>query len=231
MRFLYTSKRLLGKYVRPLLAVGRSDLPSKISDTTGQIVRQIHLTKQETSCAYFIFYRVLFDICYCCRKDLYPPTNSSLIAKIIALSNVHVSLFPFAKSLLSIDFEVNLSMRDYVRNEERFATCCELFLKATFMSNPLDVLFYVYLVLREIKQSGLGLKKQEESLSFDDTFSIFLMVFLGSDVVDVFGLCAFVKDLAPKRLHSEFEYSRMMLESLASHCSWIDLDNMSDVLP
>jgi hypothetical protein len=102
-----------------------------------------------------------------------------MIAKIVAMCDVPIGNFPFAKSLLGDDFDHSVGVRDYVRGQERFRSCCESLSLAMLMSNPIDALFYVYLTLKEIRQTGVGLMKTlpegglEESLSFDDTLSLF----------------------------------------------------------
>jgi hypothetical protein len=121
-------------------------------------------------------------------------------------------------------------VREYVLRDAGFRDAAAALALAGFASNPLDALFAVYDSLTRIKQAANanaernGRLVNEGTLSFDDTFCLFFVVFLASDLIDLTGLCSFVMIGAPEQLSSTFEYSKTMLEALVLHIEQIEVD-------
>jgi hypothetical protein len=98
----------------------------------------------------------------------------------------------------------------------------DVLMGAHFAANPLDPLYFVYLVLTGIKafvrvnHARSAHDGAELTVSFDDCFSLFC-------VVDIAVLNGFVMECAPRPLCPAFEYSRFILESLEIHIREVDL--------
>jgi hypothetical protein len=207
----------------------------KLRNLIGQTVDEViqlsakDFNKQEIGLAQFVLYRVIFDICYC-RHKLWPQSNMKMIAKIAQLSEIPSSCFKLPESLLARALEPNESIRKYICNDSGFLEAARTLGTALFATNPLDALFAVYDSLTEIKKTANQNSERngglidEGTLSFDDTFCMFFVVFLASDLVDLPGLNQFVLMGAPEQLSSTFEYSKTMLEALVMHIEQIEVD-------
>jgi hypothetical protein len=187
------------------------------------------LNKHDRVLARFVLYRVIFDICYC-RQRFWGEPDRKMIAKIAQLSEVPSSCFKLPESLLARPLVPNESIRKYIWNDSGFLEAAKILGTALFATNPLDALFTVYDSLTEIKRTANRNSEQnsglidEGTLSFDDTFCMFFVVFLASDLVDLPGLKQFVLVGAPEQLSSTFEYSKTMLEALVMHIEQIEIE-------
>ena len=95
-----------------------------------------------------------------------------------------------------------------------YKKAAEMLTMAEFASNPMDALYTVYQTLLTIRETAASFfeernpehEKLGQALPFDDIFSLFLMVFLGSEVLDLDGLFHFIDDFIRKPVPSSLEY-------------------------
>jgi hypothetical protein len=134
--------------------------------------------------------------------------------------------------LVARDPKERETIRDYILSDQGMQDAADVLSLAIFMTNPLDCLFQVYRALGLIDRAvaanvaAHGKKKGDEMMSFDDTFILFLAVYLGSDVRNIFPLADFVGQFAPRKISSIFQWAKTMLEAVAIHARKLDLAAM-----
>jgi hypothetical protein len=182
--------------------------------------------------AYFLVHRNLFDICYSSRIGLWKNSSQALISKVYNLRSVPARCFELPLEFWSRSPVLNESICDFVMRNTEFENSVQSLSSALFMSNPLDVLYQITVSLTEMRAAAVYNRDSKspgrESLpiSWDDTFVLFLAIFLASDLVDVFAVQLFLSEFAPKRLTPAFDDSRLMWEALAFHVQDVDPTNM-----
>lgn len=165
------------------------------------------------------FYRIVFDRIYERNSNsLFLQINSN-IESISKISHLPITEFKLPDSF-TIDDE-NISIRDYFLSKPDLKNLSSGLENAFFVTNPIDALYYVNDTLCKIHKAGLKAENKVEEfriLAFDDMFSLFVGVFLSSDIPNIFSLCYFIDNFAPKSsLSSPFEYSIAAISSLTIH--------------
>jgi hypothetical protein len=173
--------------------------------------------RHEQVLAQFVFFRNFFDICYAARRDLWMPSPPELIQKVARASREPAVVFRLPPWLKMRQPGGTEAIADYVNSDPGFRAAAQALTAASFMPNPFDALYYVYVALAEIR-NRCALDISQDFISFDDTFILLVVVFLASDLVDVFALQRFVTELGPAHLSSAWGYAKTMLEALAMHC-------------
>jgi hypothetical protein len=180
----------------------------------------------------FVLFRTLSDIWYSRRNDLWCAGDPALVEKVTRLSECRPDCFKIGGHLLSRPLHEVPTVREYVSADENWCRAAGFLSQALFQTNPFDILYYVYLSLSNIKIAAVSNMRRnlnsndEITISFDDAFGLFFMVFLGSDLFDIFAVNAFVTVFAPERISSAFEYARTMLEALDLHIRALEVDSL-----
>jgi hypothetical protein len=227
---LLDAKLALVPDYRVLLECPRPLFAKKLLEVIDTILadRITNLNRTELAIAHFVFFRNLFDLCFVQRRDLWASAPPELISKVDQIAKFPPTSFKLPDFVVLPPPRPGENIADYIRGDPGFAEAARILTLAAFASNPLDALFYVYLALTEIKTRASVDLKDLEALSFDDTFLLFFVVFLSSDLIDLFALARFVADLGPKQLSPVFEYSKMMLDSLLLHVTQLDPSSLHD---
>jgi hypothetical protein len=235
-RFLVSPSMRFTAKVAQLGTIPANEFSSGLTRVVAEILHETDLgeiTKSELSLSQFLLHRNIFDVCYVLRGNLWDDSPPELLSKIFNLRLIRASAFELPPEVLSRPPLVDESICDFVLSVPELRKPAETLSLLLFMSNPLDVLYYVTLSLGEMREGALANRErlipdpESPNLSWDATFSLFLVVFLASDVIDVFAVQKFVSEFAPKPLSSMFEYSKLMLDSLAIHFREIDPMEMS----
>jgi hypothetical protein len=220
------------EYLQRVDRVDPRELTARILNVVDEILFE-KVGLEDFSIAEFALFRAMFDICYVTRGDIWRQVDLELIGTVARLSHCAMADFKICGTLLSSPFAPDQTVREYVLRDENWSKAAGTLSLALFASNPFDALYFVHLTLVDIKLTALAnVQKNSGSaddvtLSFDDMFALFLTVFLGSDLIDIFSLAMFVRTFAPENMSSSFEYARMMLDALDVHVRNVDFGELA----
>lgn len=203
-----------------------NDLKVSLRAIADDLKQNDGFSKQDLSMATLTLDRSLFNIIYTLRNDLRGPVDIDMADKIARMRLRPLSEFNIPKMFVPSITSEDLSIAEFAVSSPGYKKAAEMLTMAEFASNPMDALYTVYQTLLTIRETAASFfeernpehEKLGQALPFDDIFSLFLMVFLGSEVLDLDGLFHFIDDFIRKPVPSSLEYARMLLEVLNLHC-------------
>jgi hypothetical protein len=217
--------------VQHLRTVSRREIGAEICNSVSEVIKKSGLNdlpESDLGIAYFLVHRNLFDLCYGSEPDLWKTSAIQDLRKVYRLREVKATSFELPLEFWSAAPSAEEPICEFVMRNPEFRTAVDSLSSAIFMSNPLDVLYQITVSITEMRAAAVENRDSRspgnESLpiSWDDTFLLFLAVFLASDLVDVFAVQDFLSDFAPRRLMPAFDDSRLMWEALAAHVMYVD---------
>lgn len=216
-----------------LLKSDVNNLPNSIVKLSKKILKNVGpLQKSDLSLGYQLLYRCLFEIYFVNNKTIWPKTEEGLLNKIRMISSFPAEKFNLITEYMNKDTDVSLPINLYVQNDEYYSIASTNFSSVLNCSNPLDMLYNISKTIDHIKFRCSDLycintgKKSQQCLSFDTIFTLFFMIFLGSEIVDIFAVSDFIQKFAPCQLSANFKFSKMLMESLAIYCKEFDVESL-----
>ena len=217
-----------------------SDLPeflvSIMESCESLIPPQLTDVDQQSACILLLF-RAFFNRFYeKFPSEFAPKTPFEDIKKIEKLRTLPASLFTIPREL--VGSEPNGTIEQFFRSDPFFFAASQFLSLSIFMSNPIDVLYYIHKCLLGIQKGALihrigpGANAKMEDvktlLCFDDLFSLFVGALMASDLPDIFFVSDFISRYSPKSsLSPPFEYALANTEALVAHCNKLDYDELS----
>ena len=199
------------------------------------IPEQMTANDQQSACILLLF-RAIFNRFY----EKYPQyfiskTPLEDIIKIDKMKKLPAKMFTIPNELVASKPEGLIS--NYFKSDPFFLAASQFLSLSIFMSNPVDVLYYIHKCLLGIQKGALihrigpgSTAKMEDVkslLCFDDLFSLFLGTLMASDMPDIYYICEFLEKYSPRvSLSPSFEYALANTEALVSHCRKFDIEEM-----
>lgn len=187
------------------------------------------LSLSEQSVALLLFLRAVFNRCYELNESYFArPSDPEVFAKMKVLSRIEVFHFPLPWRLLPTG-DRSIPVGSLFGKDPFFQAAAQFLAGAVFEPNPIDAIYAVHKSLTVIQKAaiiygraGTEVRPQDIAapISFDDMFSLFFGVFLGSGIVDIFSVGKMISEFAPRAfLSPPFEYALANLEALVLHCA------------
>ena len=199
------------------------------------IPEQMTGNDQQSACILLLF-RAVFNRFYE-RYPNYFVTKTPLedIIKVDKLRQMPAKMFTIPMELVASKPEGIIS--NYFKSDPFFLAASQFLSLSIFMSNPVDVLYYIHKCLLGIQKGALihrigpgSTAKMEDVkslLCFDDLFSLFLGTLMASDMPDIYYIGDFLSKYSPRvSLSPSFEYALANTEALVTHCYKLDIDEM-----
>ena len=221
-RAIFSSQKQLlekiDKIVESIDTISNTNFVNQVFDLCYNIIPNSQSkSSSELSVSLMVFYRIVFDRLYEKHPNflfLDLDSNFEYISK-ISLKSVKQFRFP---DNFPVDQEA--IMRDFVQSVEVLGNGAIDLNVSSFVTNPVDALFYVHKALTcvyeflHLFQNG---DSRNQFLSFDNVFSIFVAIYLASDVPNVFSLQYFIDTFAPKLISHPLEYASSAVSALVLH--------------
>lgn len=218
--------------IQLLLKSNINDLPASIMRVSKKIIQNVKsLSKSDLSLGYQLLYRNIFEIYLINNRNLWPKSNEDLLNKIRKISTLPASKFNLLPEYLNKDSDFSLPINLYVQSDKNYSVASNYFSSVLNCSNPLDMLYRISKTILQIKSQCFYFyhintgKESPKYFSFDTIFTIFFMIFLGSEIVDIFAISEFIHKYAPKQLSTPFKFSKMLTESLSIYCKDFNIDS------
>lgn len=192
-------------------------------------------TSDEQAVGLMIYYRILFNRLFERYENIFFLTTPEDENKLIALADLPAKLFSMPEDYAP-EVEGNATMRQVFQKDYMYNNSAQFLNFIVFMTNPIDVLFYVHKALLAINKAALmrRLKGQNASiddiqqiLCFDDLFILFYGVMCAADLPDLYGISSFVTNYTPAFcLTNSFEYAQAGIEALIIHLNGLNIPQL-----
>jgi hypothetical protein len=200
------------------------------------IDKHSHGSADDHSVGLLMVFRVIFDRAYEKRRRLWLPNPQDEGRILERASGLPTRFHQFPMPKVTQE-ELEMPIRSYFKRDRFFAGASEYLSEIVFATNPVDALYSVDRALHLLNKAALlnqltpkGTAAEtdlQKMLAFDDLFSLFVGVALGSDLPEFFEIAAFVSVLAPtKCLSNPFQFAHSALAALSVHFAGLNLDEL-----
>ena len=220
----HKSLRPIDNFISRCASTSFSDFSERIIEFCGALIPDnVIKTSQDHSIGLLLYFRLIMDRIY---------ENYSYFFNIDPLYTEYLSIFSFKMKTISLPkqltfkFNENDLIRNIFEKELIFLNASQELLISYFHFNPIDSLFYIHNTMNFIHKAAISkflgkepsLDDLKQILGFDDLFSLFLGIFISSDLPDIYQLFNSISLFTPKTcLSPMFEYSKANLEALVLH--------------
>ena len=192
----------------------------------------------DQSLALLLFFRCIFNRCYEKYPSFFAPKTLEIVNKIGVVSDYPAKQFLLPHKMLGVEVK-DQSIGFIFRNNQFYRNASMFLENSLFMCNPIDALYYIHKTLTGIHKGALisrmdgaaaNVADIKRLLCFDDLFALLFgcLMATGPPVIDVFYLCWFIENYAPKSLSPSFEYAQTNLVALAVHCRKLDFEKLEN---
>jgi hypothetical protein len=178
-----------------------------------------------------VLYRVFFNRCYELLPEFFAAHRGTpeMLEKMERLGNCSAEAREFCIPWnLLPEIERGVSVRELFENFEELKGAAGRIVVAGFKSNPMDQLNEIHQSFVEIQNAVNAQRKEGEEIammSFDELFSLFFVLVMALDTVDVFFINWMVNQYAPMQdLSPPFNYAQANLDAVILHINQIDSD-------
>jgi hypothetical protein len=184
-----------------------------------QTIIPLGFSKRQRSLALLVTFRVVYELT---QPQLGVATTPDFSRKISELQQLPAAEFNLP-SFVARPGADGLSIREFFRRDPMHRGAADALTEAQWATNPFDVLFGIDTALgfigKNARNRSLARERPaEQCLCFDDMFTVFLGVFLASDLHDIGRICGAANAaLAGFPLSARFRYALETLEALVNY--------------
>lgn len=178
----------------------------------------------KSSCCFIMVFRAMFSRAYTISPDFFYEKMDNFVDISNYFEKIPCSYLDLPEFLIPKDKRC-LLIKDFFSQNKYFRKGGLRLIFSTFYTNPIDPIFEIYKMLKNIEKGAKSIVTSNTSTSlfeFEINFGLYLGTLISSHIPNFEQLAKFVMSFAPKdSLSSELQFSLMTTSAVCSYCDTI----------